>query len=167
MKIILSELELEKIAKKQWEYHTISNNEEFQTEEKMKRMLEIQDELMNMHGVYDVYHAVERFSIFALQQPENIAVNQVYITLLSGLATAALQPYDERLTFPLLELVREAAADIIKLADMSNEELSAQLSLWHPDAAIKAQIFDINVLIASFDVTTETWSTDINAAGMH
>jgi len=130
-------------------------------------MLDLQDELMKMHEVYDVYHAVERFSISALQQPENIAVNQVYITLLSGLATAVLQPYDEKITFPLLELVREAADDIMNMAKLPKEELMTQLSAWHPDLKLKAQIFDIHVLIASFDVTNEIWSTDDYASGMH
>jgi len=122
---------------------------------------------MELHGVRDVYRAVERFSLFALQQPENIAVNQVYIALLSGLATAVLQPYDENLTFPLLDLVREAAADIMKMTSLANEELQAQLALWQPDDRIKVHVFDINVLIAGFDVEDGIWSANDYASGMH
>ncbi len=122
---------------------------------------------MELHGVRDVYQAVERFSLFALQQPENIAVNQVYIALLSGLATAVLQPYDENLTFPLLNLVREAAADIIKMANLPNEELNEQLALWQPDDRLKVHVFDINVLIASFAVEDGIWSPNDYASGTH
>jgi len=129
--------------------------------------LKLQDELMDMHGVRDVYNAVERFSIFSLRQPEDIAVNQVSLVLLSGLATAVLQPYDKEITFKLLHLVREAADDIIKLANLTDEELTAQLSVWQPDDRIKAQIFDINVLIAGFEVANEIWSTDDHAPGIH
>ncbi|MBP1764136.1 MAG: hypothetical protein H6Q65_1194 [Firmicutes bacterium] len=122
---------------------------------------------MELHGVRDVYRAVERFSIFALQQPENIAVNQVYVALLSGLATAVLQPYDENLTLPLINLVREAAAEIVQMASLSNEELNAQLSLWEPDDRIKVHVFDINVLIAGFAVEDGLWSPNDYASGMH
>jgi hypothetical protein len=136
-------------------------------EEKIKRTLELQDELMEMHGVLDVYCAVERFSIFALQQTENAAINQVYITLLHGLAIAVLQPYDEKLTFKLLDLVREAAAGIMEMTELTNEKLSACLLEWHPDDKIKVYIFDINVLIAGFGAAEGIWSANAYASGTH